>query len=160
MRIGKEIRVLETFARAPAPPYRSARLTGRASGITLAVPVARAFVADSATAGFVALQQDQSLRLANLQEPVWQVAVSGYRVLPRWLVARNGEALDLALQRAMLDVAWRIRNCCNWFDEADKVLARALAAPLKRSDLGLPATVAGPLSDKGPSADDEFESTS
>jgi hypothetical protein len=72
-RIGGEIRALETFARTPAPAYRSARLIGRASGVTLAVPpAARAYVADSGSAGFVPLQEDQSLRLAGLPEAVWQ----------------------------------------------------------------------------------------
>ena len=84
------------------------------------------------------MQEDQSLRISNLPERVWQFAVSGYRVLPRWLAARNGEALDAALQRAILDVAWRIEELLHWFDAADQVLARAIEASLSRADLGLP----------------------
>jgi predicted helicase len=138
-RIGAEIRMLETFAREPASRYRSARLAGRATGVTLAVPpIGRAFLEDGRGAGTVALQDDQSLRISNLPERVWQFGVSGYRVLPRWLAARNGEALDAPLQRAILDVAWRIEELLHWFDAADQVLASAIATSLSRADLGLP----------------------
>ena len=141
VRIGAEIRALETFAREPAPTFHSARLTGRATGVILAVPpTGRAFLADGSGAGYVPLQADQSLRMANVSARVWQFAVSGYRVLPRWLAARNGEALNAALQRAILDVAWRIEELLHWFDAADKVLARAVAASLTRHELGLVST--------------------
>jgi hypothetical protein len=72
--------------------------------------------------------------------------------LPRWLIARNGEALDAALQRVALDAAWRIEELLHWFDAADVVLAAALADPLTRAGLGLGAGATGP----GPqlSADD------
>lgn len=103
------------------------------------MPARDPFLADGRGAGFVALQEDQSLRIANLSERVWQFAVSGYRVLPRWLAARNGEALDSALQRAILDIAWRIEELLHWFDAADPVLAHAIADPLTRPRLGLKA---------------------
>lgn len=137
-RIGAEIRAVETFARAPAPAFRSARLLGQATGAALAVPaLERAFIAEAAALGFVPLCDDQSLRLAGVPAPVWRFAVSGYRVLHRWLAARRGEALDAALQGTILDVTWRIEELLHWFDAADAVLAAALAAPLTRPDLGL-----------------------
>jgi hypothetical protein len=137
-RIGGEIRALETFARDPAPNHRSARLTGRATGVILAVPpTARAFFADGRGAGHVPLQEDQSLRLTNVPERVWHFAISGYRPLPRWLSARNGEALNTELQRPMLDVAWRIEELLHWFDAADPVLEQAVASALSREELGL-----------------------
>jgi hypothetical protein len=139
-RVGRAIRELETFGRAPSSDFHSARLAGRATGVTLSVPpVDRAFLADGRGTGAVALQEDQSLRLVSLPERVWQFAVSGYRVLPRWLAARNGEALDADLHRALLDVAWRIEELLHWFDAADQVLARAVEASLSRADLGLAA---------------------
>lgn len=138
VRIGAEIRAVETFARDPALQFRSARVIGRPSGVTLAVlPIGRAFHEDGSGNGSVALQEDQSLRLTNVPQPVWEFAVSGYRVLPRWLLARNGEALDAALLRAIADIAWRIEELLHWFDEADAVLNRALAHPLTRAALGL-----------------------
>jgi predicted helicase len=137
-RIGAEIVGLETFAREPEQRFHSARLLGRASSVILTVPpINRAFLADGSGAGYVSLQQDQSLRIAHLPERVWNFAVSGYRVLPRWLIARNGEALDSALQRAILDVAWRIEELLYWFDAADGVLARSIDRPLTRTALGL-----------------------
>ena len=155
-RIGADIRAVETFAREPGQAYRSARLTGRATGVTLSVPaMARAFLSDSSGACFVPLQEDQSLRLAGVPERVWQFAVSGYRVLPRWLAARNGEALDAALQRAILDVAWRIEELLHWFDAADAVLARVLASPLRRLELGLPDPGTAPLTHLEKGADDQ-----
>ena len=87
--------------------------------------------------GRVPLQEDQPLFIANVPERVWQFAVSGYRVLPRWLAARNGEALNAVLQRAILDVARRVEELLHWFDTADKVLAQAVAASLTRHELGL-----------------------
>ncbi len=136
--IGAEIRALQTFARESAAGFRSTRLAGRATGVTLAVPpIGRAFLADGRGSGAVALQDDQSLRLVSLPDRVWQFAVSNYRVLPRWLAARNGEALNAALQRAILDVAWRLEELLHWFDAADVVLAAAITASLTRRDLGI-----------------------
>ena len=157
-RIGGEIRALESFARDPAERFRSTRLDGRASGVTLAVPPpARAFLADGRGTGTLALQPDQSLRLIGLPEPVWTFAVSGYRVLPRFLAARAGEALDAALQRAILDIAWRIEELLHWFAQADAVLEAALVAPLTRTELGLaplPADPAPPLDSRRPRRSD------
>jgi hypothetical protein len=159
-RIGGQIRALETFARDPAPEYHSARLIGRATGVTLAVPrLAGAFLDAGTGAGFVALQEDQSLRIAGLPCKVWQFAVSGYRVLPRWLAARKGEALNADLQRAILDVAWRIEELLYWFDAADAVLAQAVASALTRHDLGLPTPGATPLSGLEPEGHDPLDST-
>lgn len=157
VRIGAEIRAVETFAREPAAAYRSPRLTGKATELTLAVPNSDAFHSDGTGRGFVPLLADQSLRLGNLPERVWEFGVSGYRVLPRWLTARNGEALDAALQRAILDVAWRIEELLHWFDAADEVLLRAVAAPLTRLDLGLPEPGTAPLTHSEEGEDDTPE---
>lgn len=138
VRIGGEIRALEIFAREPAAAFRRARILGHARGDVLAVPpIGRAFTSEGTGPGSIALQEDNSLRLVGVPQAVWDFAVSGYRVLPRWLLARNGEALDADLQRAALDVAWRIEELLHWFTEADGVLARALARPLTCTALGL-----------------------
>ena len=153
-RIGAEIRALETFAREPAAAHRSARLVGHASGVIL--EAGDTLINDAEGRGFVPLQADQSLRLGHLPEPVWRFAVSGYPVLPRWLAARRGEALDAGLNRAILDVAWRIQELLHWFAEADRVLDAAVAAPLTRAALGFVASggPAGALSGDD-DADDE-----
>lgn len=152
-RIGAEIRALESFAREAAPAYRSARLFGRASGLIL--EAGDTLINDAEGRGFVPLQADQSLRLGDLPDAVWRFAVSGYAVLPRWLAARRGEALDAGMNRAILDVAWRIEELLHWFAEADLVLEAALAAPLTRAALGLLASdaAAGRVSE-GDDADD------
>lgn len=153
-RIGAEIRAVQTFAREPAEPFRTARLLGRATGVTLATPPAdRAFLEAGDGTGFVPLQPDQSLRLAGVPARVWTFAVSGYRVVPRWLAARDGEALDAALLRATLDIVWRVAELLHWFDAADAVLARAVAGSLTRDALGLPSPLANrtaPVGDFGP----------
>ena len=135
---GAEIRALETFSRAPAEGFRSARLAGRATGTTLSMPVAgRMWEEGTNGIGAVLLQSDGSLRLTGVPERVWRFAVSGYRVLYRWLHARDGEVLDAALQRAILDIVWRIEELLHWFDAADPLLAQAIARPLTRQELGL-----------------------
>ncbi len=140
-RIGARLRALQGLSAAPGTGFRSARLVGQASGPALDVPTPRrAFVADG-DVGTVALLADRSLVLGGVGARVWDFSVSGYPVLPRWLRARNGEALTGAggatLQRAVLDVAWRIEELLCLFDRADGILERALEAPLTRGDLGL-----------------------
>lgn len=142
--LGAAIREVEAFQRDPAPAHRTARLTGAATGVTLAVPKrAAAFLADGSGAGFVPLQADQSLRLAGVPQRVWDFEVSRYPVLYRWLAARNGEALDTPLLRAILDLVWRLTELVHLCDSADTVLAQAVASSLTRSDLGLPAPSPG-----------------
>lgn len=136
-RIGAEIAALESFAAAPAERFRTTKLLGRASAMRLAVPRSQAFQAGADGTGSLALLPDRSLCLAPLAERVWSFAVSGYEVLPRFLAAREGEALDAALQRAILDVAWRIEALLYWFAEADSLLDAVLAAPLTRACLGI-----------------------
>ncbi|WP_439577472.1 type ISP restriction/modification enzyme [Elioraea sp.] len=136
-RIGAEIAALETFARQPAEAFRTARLAGRATGVTLWVPpIGQAFRADGSGSGAIPLQEDGSLRLAGVPERVFAFGVSGYRVLYRWLAARADEALA-EVQRDALDVAWRLTEVLHWFDQADPVLEAALARPLTRAELGL-----------------------
>ena len=142
-RLGARIRALEGFAAAPLPEFQTARLDGQASGTTLDVPSAsRAFTAVG-TAGAIALLRNQSLRMTDVSERVWRFEVSGHLVLYRWLRARNGTSiaggLGAALLREALDIAWRIAELLFLFDQADGVLGNALAAPLTRVDLDLPA---------------------
>ena len=96
-RIGAEIRALETFSRDPAPNYRSARLTGRATGVTLAMPPpARAFQNTSTDVGSIARQEDRSLCLTGLPERVirgqWlprAAALARRQTARRWMLPCN-----------------------------------------------------------------------
>jgi hypothetical protein len=136
-RIGAEIAALESFARQPSATFRTARLAGKATGVTLWVPpIGQAFLPDGTGNGAIPLQQDGSLRLAGVPERVFAFGVSGYRVLYRWLAARAGESLA-EVQRDALDVAWRLTELMHWFDQADPVLEAAVAEPLGRGALGL-----------------------
>ncbi len=142
--VGAAIRRIQCMSEPPSPDYRQAKLIGTASGVILDVPTpARAFLADGAGAGSILLQSDGSLRLAGISERAWNLEVSGYKVLYRWLAARNGEALDAVLLRATLDLAWRVTELYHLFDLADSVLDRAVAVPLTRTDLGMPRPTPG-----------------
>jgi len=107
-RIGARIRALQTFAESPAEEFRRARLVGQASGPVLDVPTPQRAFAGDGEAGHVALLSDQSLRIANVSERIWQFSVSGYQVLYRWLRARNGDEITAVLQRNILDTVGRI----------------------------------------------------
>jgi predicted helicase len=142
--IGASIRGMQCLSSDPSPQHRKARLIGTASGVTLDVPSpARAFLADGAGGGAVLLQSDGSLRIAGVPERAWTLEVSGYRVLYRWLAARNGEALDADLLRATLDLVWRCTELYHLFDAADSVLGRAVGSSLTRTDLGMPRPTPG-----------------
>lgn len=153
-RVGAEIRALQTFARAPGAAFRTTRLAGRASGVVLRLPAANAFRPQGDGTGEVALQEDGSLRLVGVPEAAWNFSVSGYRPLPNWLTAREGESLA-DVQRGACDIAWRITELLHWFTQADVVLARAIARPLTRAALGLPppASQAGVLNGNEGDAD-------
>lgn len=137
VRIGAEIAALETFARAPVQPFRTAKLAGKATGTSLQVPpIGRAFLPDGSGSGAIPLQPDGSLRLAGVPRRVFAFGVSGYPVLHRWLAARAGRPFA-EVQRDALDVAWRLTELVHWFDRADPVLEVAVAKPLGRRALGL-----------------------
>jgi len=137
-RLGAGIRKVQTFAKPAARCHQRARIEGRATGVTLAVPtIGRAFREAGAGHGYIPLMADASLRLANIPDRVWKFQVSGYPVLYRWLAARSGEALDPLLLRAALDIAARISQLLRLFDAAEPLLDRAVADPLTTSRLAL-----------------------
>lgn len=130
--IGREIRVLESFAREPAGAFRLkdfCRLRSEATG-----PVGLT-QGDGGEWFFCA---DGTGKFDGLPERVWEFAVSGYRVLKRWADAREG--LDGPTYWPQFrDVAARIHELLHWFDEADLVLAEVLEDTLSREELGLTA---------------------
>lgn len=127
--VGREIRAVETFARAPAD------LDGLSQLETPPSPGPLAGVGWDE--GRLTLRDDDTGVLSGVPRAVWDFAVSGYRVLPRWLAAREGQPVDLALVAAIRDLIARIAELLTLFDRADAVLVDALGDTLGRERLGL-----------------------
>jgi hypothetical protein len=72
-----------------------------------------------------------------LPESVWNFAVSGYRVVPRWLEARVGLRADLGLVSELRDICGRVAELIDHFARADTVLEATLRETLTREALGL-----------------------
>jgi hypothetical protein len=76
-------------------------------------------------------------RIVGIPEAVWSFAVSGYRVLPRWIESRKQVAADHAMVTALRDICSRIAELIDLFTEADTVLVAALGETMTRAALGL-----------------------
>ena len=131
--IGREIRALETFARAPGAQFLTRALARVETEAT------EALHASDMTDGEFFLCANRSGRVSGITVDIWTFSVSGYRLLPRWLAARQGQPVDHALIVAMRDVAGRIAELIDLFGRADRVLEQALAATLIRDILGVGA---------------------
>lgn len=129
-RLGAAIRAVETFARPPSAPYR-----GLARAVT--APTGPLQPSDWRD-GEIALCADGSGRITDIPAPVWAFAVSGYRLLFRWLDGRRGMAIDAELIPELRDVVQRIAELLDLFAAADEILDRALADVLSRSALTPP----------------------
>ena len=127
--LGGEIRALESFARPPQDmPADFVRLDTRPSG-----SVAR----NEPEGETLALCADGSGLVGGLPQPVWRYAVSGYRLLPRWLEARAGQPADLTFFNAFRDICGRISELIDRQAEADRIMHDVLQEPLSREALGL-----------------------
>ncbi len=129
--IGAEIRALQGFARDPDParlPDGLGNVEVRPTG-----PIADPDYGD----GKLTLCADGSGVLTGIPASVWEFSVSGYRVLPRWLEAREGKEIDRPKIEEIRDIAGRIHELLHWFDRADLVLDASLADTLSREELGL-----------------------
>lgn len=144
---GREIRAVETLARKPEARFRPNSLARQANHLTGA-PVVPVTYAD----GEITLGEDGSARLTGIPQAVWDFAVSGYRVLPRWIEGRAGLPADLAFVRELRDIAARIAELIHRFDEADLVLNDTLADSLTREELGF-----APPGEAGAEEDSEVE---
>lgn len=130
VRIGGEIKALETFGRQPGEAYRQPnfmRILTEPRGVVAPVEYAD---------GAITLCNDGTGRITGLPQPVWDFAVSGYRLLPRWLEARVGLPADLALVRELRDIGGRAAELIDLFAEADIVLEATLHESLSREALG------------------------
>ena len=70
-------------------------------------------------------------------QAVWDFAVSGYRLVPRWLQARVGLEADFALVQEFRDICARVAELIGLFEQADAVLEAVLVETLSREALGL-----------------------
>ena len=130
VRIGREIRAVETFAREAGEAYRRpdfVRVITEPRGVV--VPVEHAD-------GEISLCGDGSGHITGLPHAVWDFSVSSYRVLPRWLEARVGLPADIGLVRELRDISGRIAELIDLFAEADMVLETTLHETLTREALG------------------------
>ncbi|MBV8594238.1 MAG: hypothetical protein JOZ27_08065, partial [Caulobacteraceae bacterium] len=134
--LGASIREVETFARKPG--------AGFLKGVALLAdePKGRLAIGDWQN-GNVALCADGTGRFGPIPKPVWEFEVSGYRVLPRWLAAREGIAVDANLTREVRDLVGRIGELLDLFARADSLLDQAIHAPLSRAALGFAADEKG-----------------
>jgi hypothetical protein len=127
--MGAEIRAVETFARPPSGAY----LTGVARAVTAPTgPLAKIEWQD----GEIHLCADGSGRISNVPHEAWDFEVSGYRVLPRWLDAREGLAIGPTFIPELRDLVARVMELIDLFQSADSILARTLDNALSRAALG------------------------
>jgi hypothetical protein len=85
---------------------------------------------------------------AGVPEPIWSFAVSGYRLLPRLLSAREGLEIGDKFVPELRDLTGRIGELIDLFVSADSILIRTLDDPLSRAALGL--SVPGSVSVESP----------
>lgn len=122
---------LETFSRQPGSAYRAvARAETPPRG-----PLAPVDWRD----GAIVLCANGSGQISNIPQSVWDFAVSGYRVLPRWLAAREGMEIGPNFIPELRDVVARIAELLFHFEAADTILERTLADSLTRAALGMEA---------------------
>lgn len=129
--VGREIRAVETFARPPGPAFLTPGLASVGDHPTGVLGVTGGGTDD------MRLCANGSGKVTGMPSAVWDFAVSGYRVLPRWLAARAGQPVDLAFINEFRDITGRINELIHRFAEADLVLEQALTHSLTRDQLGL-----------------------
>jgi predicted helicase len=132
--LGREIRAVETFARPPRAEFLNRAVARVESEAT------ETLHASDWSDGEIFLCANRTGRASGVSAAVWDFSVSGYRLLFRWLDARQGLAVDYALVTALRDVVGRIAELIDLFARADQLLGRALGATLSREALGLRET--------------------
>jgi Type ISP C-terminal specificity domain len=131
--LGRDIRALETFARPPGAAFLT-RAVARVE-----TEATEPLHASDRTDGELFLCANQTGRVSGISEAIWSFSVSGYRLLYRWLDARQGLAVDHALISAMRDVVGRIAELIDLFARADRLLIQILPVTLTQDALGLGA---------------------
>jgi len=141
VRVGREIRAIETFTRVPNEAYL------RGDFVRVATQPHGALATVDYADGAITLCANETGRITGLPESVWNFAVSGYRLVPRWLEARVGLPADFALVSELRDICGRVAELIDLFARADTVLEATLSETLTREALGL--APGGPEIDDG-----------
>jgi hypothetical protein len=129
--LGREIRAVETFARPPGAEFLNRTVARIESEAT------ETLHASDWSEGEIFLCANRSGRVTGVNAAVWNFSVSGYRLLYRWLAAREALPVDHALVTALRDLVGRIAELIDLFARADQRLECALGATLSREALGL-----------------------
>jgi predicted helicase len=129
--LGREIRAVEIFARPPRAAFLNPTVARVESEAT------EALHASDWGEGELFLCANRTGRISGVSSAVWGFSVSGYRLLFRWLDARQGLPVDHALVTALRDLVGRIAELIDLFARADQLLERALGATLNREAVGL-----------------------
>lgn len=145
--IGQRIRELQSHQFEASEEFQLARLDGESGTQPLGVPAPRTAFAGEGGWGSVALVPDRRLRIVNVSERAWQLSVSGYQILYKWLKAREGESLHgasgVALLRNVLSLAWRLEELVSLYDAADAILIETGDLALTRAQVGVAESPAG-----------------
>jgi predicted helicase len=132
--LGREIRAVETFARPPRAEFLNPGVARVESEAT------ETLHATDWSEGEIYLCANRTGRVSGVSAAVWNFSVSGYRLLFRWIDARQGLPIDHALVTALRDLVGRIAELIDLFARADQILQRGLGATLSREALGFSAT--------------------
>jgi len=132
--LGREIRGVETFARPPRAQFLNPTVARVESEAT------ETLHAGEWSEGEIFLCANRTGRVSGVSAAVWNFSVSGYRLLFRWLDARQGLPVDHALVTALRDLVGRIAELIDLFAHADQLLECALGATLSREALGMRET--------------------
>lgn len=134
--VGAEIRAVETFARPPADQFSK----GIALARTAPTEKLRPIDPRDLSGALLTLCADGSGEIAPIPPEVWAFAVSGYRVVPRWLAAREGiDATVPDFIPQLRDLVGRVGELIDLFVRADSLLVQTLDDPLSRDSLGFAA---------------------
>jgi len=131
--VGAEIRAVQTFARPPAEAFTK----GVALAQTAPTGKLRPIDPRDLDGAALTLCEDGSGLISPIPREVWDFAVSGYRVVPRWLAARAGldaTAPDFIPQ--LRDLVGRVGELIDLNLRADSLLIQTLDDPLSRDSLG------------------------
>ncbi|MFN4040667.1 MAG: type ISP restriction/modification enzyme [Brevundimonas sp.] len=131
--VGAEIRAVQTFARPPAEAFTK----GVALAQTAPSGKLRPIDPRDLDGAALTLCEDGSGLISPIPREAWDFAVSGYRVVPRWLAARAGldaTAPDFIPQ--LRDLVGRVGELIDLNLRADSLLIQTLDDPLSRDSLG------------------------
>ncbi len=129
-KIGRDIRAVESFERAPGEAWMKGRALAATAPTGKLAPV-------EWDEGAIALCADGSGRITDIPRDVWDFEVSGYYVLRRWLAAREGIEIGPNFIPDLRDLVGRIGELIDLFISADSLLVRTLDDPLSRAALGI-----------------------